>query len=103
MQIIKFTPKLKVRFFWGVFARVNDMKRLPFSIFKRSNSRYYYIKFKNEETGDYLPAISTKQESEIEASKTVFEWLKDGILKKGEAISFKQYSLRDIGKGSRNF
>ncbi|MDR0464337.1 MAG: hypothetical protein LBG94_04365 [Treponema sp.] len=76
------------------------MKRLPFSIFKRSNSRYYYVKFKNEETGDYLPAISTKQESEIEASKTAFEWLRTGIPKQGEAISFKQYSLRDMAKAA---
>ena len=64
MQIIKFTPEItpkrSVRFYWGVFARIKDMKRLPFSIYKRSNSRNYYVKFNNEETGDYLPAISTK-------------------------------------------
>ena len=64
------------------------MKHVPYSIFKRSNSRYYYVKFKNEKTGDYMPAISTKQESEKEASKTVIEWLKTGIPKLGEVVSF---------------
>ena len=76
------------------------MKRLPFSIFKRSTSPYFYVKFRNEETGRYLPAISTKQESEKEASKVVFEWLRTGIPKNGESVSFKQYSLRDMAKAS---
>ena len=58
------------------------------------------MKFKNEETGMYLPAISTKQESEPEAMKIAFGWLKDGIPKSGETVSFKQYSLRDMAKAA---
>ncbi|MCL1969849.1 MAG: hypothetical protein FWF65_09955 [Bacteroidetes bacterium] len=76
------------------------MKHLPFSIFKRTNCRYYYVKFKNNETGKYLPAVSTKQESEPEAIKIALEWLKDGIPKSGETVSHKQYSLRDMAKAS---
>jgi len=83
-----------------VCARIRDMKHLPFSIFKRANSRYYYVKFKNEETGDYLPAVSTKQETEPGAIQTAFEWLKNGIPKNGEAVSHKQYSMRDMAKAS---
>jgi hypothetical protein len=76
------------------------MKHLPFSVFKRVSSRYYYVKFKNDETGEYLPAVSTKQESEVETIKIAFEWLKNGIPKSGETVSHKQYSLRDITKTS---
>jgi hypothetical protein len=40
------------------------MAKLPFSIFKRAGRRFFYVSFKNAETGEYLPAISTKQETE---------------------------------------
>jgi hypothetical protein len=95
LQITKFTPK-KGDFVRRCVQEVKDMKRLPFSLFKRNNSRYYYVKFKNDETGDYLPAVSTKQESE--AIKLAFDWLKNGIPKNGETVSHKQYSLRDMAK-----
>jgi len=104
LQITKFTPKFTPKRwclgFCGVYARVKDMKRLPFSIFKSANSRCYYVKFKNIETGKYFPAISTRQESEPEAMKTAVEWLKDGIPKSGETVSCKQYSLRDMAKAA---
>jgi integrase len=74
------------------------MKYLPFSIFKRTGRRFYSVKFKNEETGEYLSAISTKQESEAEAIKTAFEWLKSGIPRQEETIFVKNYSLRDLVK-----
>jgi integrase len=74
------------------------MKHLPFSVFKRSGRRFYSVKFKNEEAGEYLPAISTGQETEAAAIATVFLWLKDGIPRKGETIPFKKYSLRDMAR-----
>jgi hypothetical protein len=43
------------------FARIMDMKHLPFSVFKRTGRRFYLVKFRNEETGEYLPAVSTKK------------------------------------------
>ena len=52
------------------FARIRDMKSLPFSVFKRANRPCYLVAFKNEETGEYFPAISTKQKTEAEAVKT---------------------------------
>jgi len=36
----------------------------PFSVFLRGNRPYYYVQFKNEETGGYIPAISTKKTNE---------------------------------------
>ena len=74
------------------------MAKLPFSIFKRTGRRFYYVAFKNEKTGEYLPAISTKQETESGAVSTAFQWLKDGIPQRGEAIPLKTYSLRDMAK-----
>jgi hypothetical protein len=61
------------------FARIEDMKSLPFSLFKRADRPCYMVSFKNEVTGEYLPAVSTRQKSESEAMKTAFAWLRDGI------------------------
>jgi integrase len=74
------------------------MKNLPFSIFKKNDRRFYLVRFKNEQTGKYLPAISTKKETQKEAIQIAFDWLRDGIPKKGETIESKKYSLRDMAK-----
>jgi len=49
------------------------MKHLPFSVFKKNDRRFFSVRFKNEETGKYLPAISTKKETEAEAIKIAFD------------------------------
>ncbi|MDR0759877.1 MAG: tyrosine-type recombinase/integrase [Treponema sp.] len=74
------------------------MAKLPFSIFRRAGRRFFSVSFKNDKTGEYLPAISTKQETEAAAIQTAFQWLKDGIPRKGEAVSFKKYTLRDMAR-----
>jgi len=74
------------------------MAKLPFSIYRRTGRRYYYVQFKNEQTGEYMSAISTKQETESGAVSVAFQWLKDGIPQKGEAIPLKKYSLRDMAR-----
>ena len=79
------------------------MKKLPFSVFKRGRRRFYYVAFKNQLTGKYLPAISTMQETEAGAMQTAFRWLQDGIPRQNsglqtEAITLKKYSLRDMAK-----
>jgi integrase len=66
---------------------------LPFSITKRAGRRFYYVRFKNETTGDYLPAISTKETDRRQAVKTAFNWLQNGIPRKNEAISVETRSL----------
>jgi len=74
------------------------MKRLPFTVFKRTDRLYYLVKFKNEATGEYYPAISTKQETEAAAIKTAFAWLRDGIPQKKEAIKIQDLSLKDTAR-----
>jgi hypothetical protein len=74
------------------------MKNLPFLVLKRKERRFYAVKFKDEQTGKYLSSISTKKETEAEAIKTAFEWLRDGIPQKGEIVGFKKYTLRDMAK-----
>ena len=72
--------------------------KIPFSFFRRANRPHYLVKFKNNKTGKYLPPISTKKETEAEAIQVAFEWLKDGIPKKGETVNYKKYTLRDMAK-----
>jgi len=70
------------------------MKHLPFTVFRRAGRRFYSVKFKNE-SGEYLSAISTGQETEAAAIATAFQWLKDGIPKKHGAVSLSALSLGD--------
>ncbi|GHV82286.1 hypothetical protein AGMMS49991_08440 [Spirochaetia bacterium] len=49
-------------------AFVVTMKHLPFSVFRRADRPFYSVAFKNEKTGEYLPAISTRKETEAEAT-----------------------------------
>ena len=74
------------------------MAKLPFSVFRRTGRRYYSVAFKNETTGEYLPAISTKQETAAAAIETVFQWLRDGIPRRGESVPVKKYTLRDMAR-----
>jgi hypothetical protein len=71
------------------------MARLPFTVFKRSGRRFFYVKFKNE-AGEYLPAVSTKQTTEAAAIETAFKWFRKG---KPEAGSPVPLSIRQIIKG----
>jgi integrase len=68
---------------------------LPFSVFLRGNRPYYYVAFKNEETGRYLPAISTKKTTEAAAVKQAWVWFREGIPRKGGPLDIKAASLRD--------
>jgi len=70
------------------------MAKFPFSIFRRAGRRYYYVQFKNGETGDYMPAISTRQETESGAVSTAFQWLKDGIPQERAAVKVQ---VQDLG------
>ena len=76
------------------------MKHLPFSVFKKNDRRFFSVRFKNDETGKYLPAISTKKETKAEAIKIAFDWLRDGISKNDEIINSKKYTMRNMAKES---
>jgi hypothetical protein len=67
----------------------------PFSIFLRGKRPYYYVAFKNEEIGKYLPAISTGKTKEADAFKQAWAWYRGGIPRKGGPVDIKAASLRD--------
>ncbi|MDR2865058.1 MAG: hypothetical protein LBV68_05575 [Spirochaetaceae bacterium] len=82
------------------------MKDLPFSIFRRSGREYLYVAYKNEQTGEYLPTISTKQETEAVATKTAYDWLLNGIPKGDETTKVSiRSSIKsaDINKAGAEF
>jgi len=68
---------------------------LPFSVFLRGKRPYYYVQFKNDETGAYLPAISTKKSKYDDAVRQAWAWYRTGILYKNAVLDIKTYSLRD--------
>ena len=74
------------------------MKNLPFTVFKRADRPCYSVKFKNEATGEYYPAISTKQTTEPEAIKTAFAWLRDGIPQKQTTVRVQDLSFKDTAR-----
>jgi len=39
------------------------MQKLPFSLTTRANSPYYYVRFRNEQTGKFMSWISTKEKN----------------------------------------
>ena len=73
---------------------------LPFSVFKRANRPSYLVAFKSEQTGAYLPPISTRQTDEAAAIKTAYEWFRNGVPNKNKVIDLKEYTLRDLAKGA---
>jgi hypothetical protein len=56
------------------------------------------VSFKNEETGEYYPAISTRQKTEAEAVKTAFAWLRDGIPQKRMPVKVQDLALKDVAR-----
>jgi len=61
----------------------------------RGNRPSYYVAFKNEETGRYLPAISTKKTTKAAAERQAWAWFREGIPHKGGPLDLKARSLRD--------
>jgi len=77
------------------------MAKLPFTIHRRGSRRYYYVAFKNPETGKNLPAISTKKEVKAEAVNVALGWLRDGVPSKhGAAVPVMERGLRDMARKS---
>lgn len=50
---------------------------LPFSIFKRSRSDVFYVRFKDSTTGKYLSERSTGKTSKDEAIQEAFRMMSD--------------------------
>ena len=74
--------------------------RLPFSVFSRAGRPYFYVAFKNEKTGRYLPAISTKKEIKEDAVQQAWVWYRDGIPHKSGVLDLKARALRDTVRHS---
>ncbi|AEF80867.1 tyrosine-type recombinase/integrase [Leadbettera azotonutricia] len=74
------------------------MNNYPFSIFKRANRPCYSVAFKDE-TGKFMPPVSTKKATEAEAFKVAFQWLQEGIPQKQEKVQVKQLSLKSLVHG----
>ena len=68
---------------------------LPFSLFLRDGRPSYYVAFKNEETGAYLPAISTKKSNQNDAIRQAWTWYREGIPQKSGPLDLKIRFLRD--------
>ncbi|GBR76119.1 integrase [Candidatus Termititenax persephonae] len=56
-----------------------EKARSPFCIFKRKDKPCFYVRFKNEKTGEYLLPKSTGQTDKTTAIKTAWEWYNKGI------------------------
>jgi integrase len=69
--------------------------RLPFSVFPRAGRPCFYVAFKNEKTGRYLPAISTKKELKDDAIRQAWVWYREGIPYRGAKLDLKVCILRD--------
>jgi integrase len=55
------------------------------------------VSFKDEISGEYLPAISTRKNTKSAAIKTAIEWLRNGIPQRGgSSIDLKNLSLRTV-------
>jgi len=68
---------------------------LPFSLFLRADRPNYYVAFKNETTGRFLSAISTKKDNENDALRQAWAWYRNGIPNKKNSLDLKARSLRD--------
>jgi len=72
----------------------------PFSLFLRADRPNYYVAFKNETTGRFLPAISTKKDNEKDALRQAWAWYREGIPSRGGQLDINTVSLRNTIKQS---
>lgn len=56
---------------------------LPFTLSKRKESKFWSVRFKDEKTGKYLPAKSTKQTNKEDAMKVALKWFSTGVISSG--------------------
>ena len=68
---------------------------LPLFNFKRHDRPCYLVSFKDE-TGKYLPPLSTKKKTEGEAMEVAFKWLRDGIPQKKAAVRVNDLAAKDM-------
>jgi hypothetical protein len=69
------------------------MQDLPFSVLNRSGRKYFYVAFKSETDGSYLPSISTKQTTKADAVRIAWEWHSKGVPNPANRKSIEQSSI----------
>ena len=77
------------------------MNAYPFSVFKRNDRPSFLVSFKDD-TGKFLPPLSTKKKTEEEAMQVAFQWLRDGIPQKKAALQANVLSLKDMARTVQN-
>ena len=77
------------------------MNAYPFSIYKRADRTYFSVAFKDA-NGKQLPPISTKKKTHDEALQVAFQWLRDGIPQKQNAVKVHELTLKDVGRKVKN-
>ena len=65
--------------------------------FQTGGRSTYSVSYKDE-SGKYLPPISTKQKTEKAAYQTAMQWLKDGIPAKQDALNIKQIEIKELSR-----
>jgi integrase len=68
----------------------------PFSVFRRADRPAYLVAFKNEITGRYLPAVSTRKEKYADALKQAWAWYREGIPRKEGPVDVPVDSIRKL-------
>ncbi|MDR0637383.1 MAG: site-specific integrase [Spirochaetaceae bacterium] len=68
----------------------------PFSVFRRAGRPAYLVAFKDEITGRYLPAVSTRKEKYADAVKQAWVWYREGIPRKGGPVNVPVDSIRKL-------
>lgn len=86
------------------------MQKLPFSLTVRGSSPYYYVRFKNEQSGGYLSWLSTKEKTYQRAMRKAWDMYNDfHQLHKLEKLSFydtirkSDYTAEDVQKFLEDF
>jgi integrase len=77
------------------------MSAYPFSVFKRADRPCFLVSFKDD-SGKYLPPLSTKKKTEEEALQVAFQWLRDGIPQKQNTVRVHNLSLRETVKSLKD-
>ncbi|MDR0640089.1 MAG: tyrosine-type recombinase/integrase [Spirochaetaceae bacterium] len=68
----------------------------PFSVYRRVGRSAYLVAFKDEATGRYLPAVSTRKEKYADAVKQAWVWYREGIPRKEGPVSVPADSIRKL-------
>lgn len=56
----------------------------PFTLSKRKDSPFFFVRFKDETTGKYLNAVSTKKADRAEAEKVAWKWYSEGKISRAD-------------------